>query len=61
MRSSISTRSPLAYAAFVLVGPPAEPEAQERVATAQMGVVQSTVSGSGNLEPATPGSERAMW
>jgi HlyD family secretion protein len=38
--------------AFVLVGPPSAPEAQQREVTAARGVVQSTVSGSGNLEPA---------
>lgn len=37
--------------AFVLVGPPSAPKAQQREVTAARGVVQSTVSGSGNLEP----------
>jgi macrolide-specific efflux system membrane fusion protein len=57
-------RSPLTYVlaglcvlvvaiAFVLVGPPSAPEAQQREVTVARGVVQSTVSGSGNLEPAT--------
>ncbi len=57
-------RSPLTYVlaglcvvvvaiAFLLVGPPAAPEAQQREVTVARGVVQSTVSGSGNLEPAT--------
>jgi macrolide-specific efflux system membrane fusion protein len=57
-------RSPLTYIlaglcvvvvaiAFVLVGPPAAPEAQQREVTVARGVVQSTVSGSGNLEPAS--------
>ena len=56
-------RSPLTYVlaglcvvvvaiAFLLVGPPATPEAQQREVTVARGVVQSTVSGSGNLEPA---------
>jgi multidrug efflux pump subunit AcrA (membrane-fusion protein) len=56
-------RSPLTYvlaalcvvtsaAAIVLVGPPSAPEAQQREVTATLGVVQSAVSGSGNLEPA---------
>jgi multidrug efflux pump subunit AcrA (membrane-fusion protein) len=38
--------------AFLVVGPASAPQAQERVVTAQKGVVQSTVSGSGNLESA---------
>jgi multidrug efflux pump subunit AcrA (membrane-fusion protein) len=57
-------RSPLAYllallavvaivVAVVLVGPPAAPQAQERLVSASRGVVQSTVSASGNLAPAT--------
>lgn len=57
-------RSPLTYVlaglcvvavaiAFLLVGPPSAPEAQQREVTVARGVVQSTVSGSGNLEPAT--------
>jgi multidrug efflux pump subunit AcrA (membrane-fusion protein) len=56
-------RSPLTYVlaglclvavaiAFLLVGPPSAPEAQQREVTVARGVVQSTVSGSGNLEPA---------
>ena len=38
--------------AVVAVGSPATSSAQERTATVARGVIQSTVSGSGNLEPA---------
>jgi multidrug efflux pump subunit AcrA (membrane-fusion protein) len=48
--------SALAAAAIVVavlvVGSPATSSAQERTATVERGVIQSTVSGSGNLEPA---------
>ncbi len=41
-------------AAFLVVGPPSESAAaHSRVVTAQQGVVQSTVSGSGNIQSAT--------
>src|SRR5271165_3524854 len=41
-------------AAFLVVGAPSQSAtAQSRVVTAQQGVVQSTVSGSGNIQPAT--------
>jgi multidrug efflux pump subunit AcrA (membrane-fusion protein) len=39
-------------AAVLVVGSPAASSAQERTATVERGVIQSTVSGSGNLEPA---------
>jgi multidrug efflux pump subunit AcrA (membrane-fusion protein) len=39
-------------AAVIVVGSPAASSAQERTATAEKGVIQATVSGSGNLEPA---------
>jgi multidrug efflux pump subunit AcrA (membrane-fusion protein) len=39
-------------AAVLVVGAPATSSAQERTATVERGVIQSTVSGSGNLEPA---------
>ena len=38
--------------AVLVVGSPATSSAQERTATVARGVIQSTVSGSGNLEPA---------
>jgi multidrug efflux pump subunit AcrA (membrane-fusion protein) len=38
--------------AIVVVGSPAQSSAQERTVTVARGVVQSTVSGSGNLAPA---------
>jgi multidrug efflux pump subunit AcrA (membrane-fusion protein) len=38
--------------AVLVVGSPAASSAQERTATVERGVIQSTVSGSGNLEPA---------
>jgi multidrug efflux pump subunit AcrA (membrane-fusion protein) len=38
--------------AVLVVGSPATSSAQERTATVERGVIQSTVSGSGNLEPA---------
>ena len=38
--------------AVVVVGSPATSSAQERTVTVARGVIQSTVSGSGNLEPA---------
>ena len=38
--------------AVVVVGSPAATSAQERTVTVARGVIQSTVSGSGNLEPA---------
>jgi len=41
-------------AAFLVVGPPSQSAtAQSRIVTAAQGVVQSTVSGSGNLQPAS--------
>src|SRR5271167_2742500 len=41
-------------AAVLLVGPPSESAAaHSRIVTAQQGVVQSTVSGSGNIQSAT--------
>ncbi len=41
-------------AAFLVVGPPSESAAaHSRIVTAQQGVVQSTVSGSGNIQSAT--------
>ena len=41
-------------AAFLVVGPPSQSAAvQSRTVKAQQGVVQQTVSGSGNVEPAT--------
>ncbi|MCL2770528.1 MAG: biotin/lipoyl-binding protein [Solirubrobacterales bacterium] len=44
----------LLVVAILLVGPSSQPAgAQSRVVTAQHGVVQSTVSGSGTIEPAT--------
>jgi HlyD family secretion protein len=40
--------------AFLVVGPPSESAtAQSRIVKVQQGVVQSTVSGSGNIQPAT--------
>src|SRR4051812_8823009 len=39
-------------AAVLVVGSPSASSAQERTVTVSRGIVQSTVSGSGNLEPA---------
>src|ERR1700734_183271 len=39
-------------AAVLIVGPKAAATATSRIVTAQQGIIQSTVSGSGNVEPA---------
>jgi multidrug efflux pump subunit AcrA (membrane-fusion protein) len=41
-----------AIGALLLVGPPASPSATVRLVTAERGVVQSTISATGNLQPA---------